>query len=286
MTIQTRYFDLDFPPEDSLPGPVSPIIFKNTPGIRIIPVVYIKKRVFERVSDDSIRSLAKAVYKLVSAISGSINQQAEGIQFDCDWTETTRDRYFLFLREYKSLSNGTVSCTVRLHQVKYPKVAGIPPVDYGVLMFYNMGEISAGEINSVYDRKTSEKYSPSLKTYPLPLDLALPIFSWALQLRNGHVIQLLNKMSFHHFENDSNFRKERNDRFMVVHSGFHGGYYFREADSVKVEKISKEDLFQIVDEVNTYSNREIRNLIFYDLDQKNIALYDENIYQELADQLH
>ncbi len=188
--------------------PVSPIIFDGSSiNYNIIPVVFIKKRVFERIREDNIESLAKSIYSLVSTVNHSIKKVPNRIQFDCDWTEKTRDKYFLFLRLYRSLSQSGISCTVRLHQVKYPGIAGIPPVDYAVLMFYNMGEINAGTGNSVYDKEIAKKYSPSIKSYPLELDLALPIFSWGLQLRAGRVIQLLNKMRFLQFETDSNFTK-------------------------------------------------------------------------------
>jgi hypothetical protein len=286
-TLQVRYFDVDFMPDDSLAKPVSPVVFESSLiGLNIIPVVYIKKRVFERIREDRIGSLAKSIYGLVSAISHSTKMAPDCIQFDCDWTEKTKGKYFLFLRTYRSVSKSGISCTVRLHQIKYPAIAGIPPVDYAVLMFYNMGEINAGTGNSVYEKEIAEKYSPFIKSYPLALDLALPIFSWALQEREGRVIQLLNKMSYLQFENDSNFIRVSLNRYSVKRPCFHGGYYFRENDSVKVEQVSKESLIDIVEQVNVNSNHKIRNLAFYDLDQRNIALYDKNTFQEIRNRIY
>jgi hypothetical protein len=285
-TLQVRYFDVDFVPDDSIAKPVSPVVFESSLiDLNIIPVIFIKKRVFERIREDSINSLANSIFRLVSSISHSIKKAPDGIQFDCDWTEKTKEKYFLFLRSYRSLTKSGISCTIRLHQVKYPAMAGIPPVDYGVLMFYNMGDINTGAGNSVYQKEVAEKYSPSIKSYPLALDLALPIFSWALQLREGRVIQLLNKMSFPQFENDSNFIRVSLNRYSVKSACFRGGYYFRENDSVKVERVSKENLFDIVTQVNANSNHKIRNLVFYDLDQRNIALYDKNIFREIRSRI-
>lgn len=277
-----RYFDLDFPPEEKYPIPINPVIFYEKPlGLDIIPVIFIKKRLFERISADSISLLAQKVYRLVSNICLSIYQTPSSTQFDCDWTEKTRKKYFLFLQAYRSVCHSGLSCTVRLHQVKYPAMVGIPPVDYGVLMFYNMGEIDAGPNSSVYEKSIAEKYSPAIKTYPLDMDLALPIFTWALQLREGRVVQLLNKMSFAHFENDSNFNRISTSRYEVRHFCFLGGYYFREGDSVKIEHVREDDLINICDQVNQYTNHKIRNLIFYDLDRRNLSLYEKDIFEKL-----
>ena len=285
--IHIRYFDLDFPPEGKVPIPLIPVIFNEKPvNLGVIPVIFIKKRLFDRISIDSIPNLANKVFGLISEINRSIQQNPPGVQFDCDWSEKTKNKYFLFLRAYRALAKSGISCTIRLHQVKYAGIMGIPPVDYGVLMFYNMGEIDAGSGNSVYEKSIAEKYSPSIKTYPLTLDLALPIFTWSLQLRDGRVIQLLNKMSFAHFENDSNFNRVTATRYSVRNSCFLGGYYFRVGDSVKIEHVSEEDLMDISGQVNQYTNQKIRNLIFYDLDQRNLSLYEKNIIPEIRSRIY
>ena len=55
------------------------------------------------------------------------------VQFDCDWTESTRVQYFAFLRESRKLFSGwRVSSTVRLYQYKYPEKAGVPPIERGM----------------------------------------------------------------------------------------------------------------------------------------------------------
>ncbi|MEO5682666.1 MAG: hypothetical protein ABIQ88_08490 [Chitinophagaceae bacterium] len=283
-TLFTRYFDIDFLPADTSPKAIAPIVFATSNAITsILPVVYIKNRVFERLDTAGVTRLTERTLTLVNGINRRANTSPKEIQFDCDWTETTRDKYFLFLRGYKRIAHQPVSATIRLHQVKYPGRTGIPPVDYGVLMYYNMGSIDAGTGNSIYEKSTASKYNPSIKNYPLTLDIALPIFAWGLQVRDGKVIKLLNKMNFLHFENDTNFIKTDNDRFTVQHACFHGGYYFQENDVVKTEYTPEEDLLEIVKQVNRYSNGRIRNLIFYDLDKENLVLYEKNIFKEIMD---
>lgn len=264
--------------------PVQAITFDSAvaKNIRIIPVVFITNQVFEHIRTDSIQGLANSVYHLISEINRSQQINTSEAQFDCDWTESTKDRFFLFLKDYKILSNQIISSTIRLHQIKYPRRLGVPPVDYGVLMFYNMGKIEGDASNSIYEKSIAESYDPAIQNYSLSLDLALPIFSWALLIRDGKVIHLLNKMSFSDFENLPNFRRVQDNRYLVEKPVFAGGYYFMRSDEVKVEWVSADDLKEIVDQVNKYSNHKIRNLIFYDLDKKNLKLYENEVFKEIA----
>ena len=282
--LYTRYFDIDFPTADSAPGPIAITSFDSSSlSISIIPVVYIRNRVFEKLSLQASGGLSEKVFSLINGISKSIGQTPKLVQFDCDWTESTREKYFLFLKQYKAIATQSTEATIRLHQVKYPIQTGIPPVDYGALMFYNMGDIDAGNNNSIYDKSIAEKYSPYIKSYPLTLDIALPIFAWGLQIREGKVIKLLNKMNFLHFENDSNFMASGKGRYTARQACFHGGYYFQDKDEVKTEHVPEQDLLEIVTQVNRYSNHRIRDIIFYDLDKENINLYEAGIFKKIMD---
>ncbi len=167
--------------------------------------------------------------------------------------------------------------------MKYPERTGLPPVDHGVLMFYNMGNIDAGPGSSIYDRNIAHRYTPSLRSYPLTMDLALPIFSWSLQVRDGKVIQLLDKMTAGSFEKDTNFIRAGSKGFSARHAGFLHGYYFQANDVIKLESVSSTDLLEIVSEVNRHTNHRIRNLFFFDLDSQNLRQYDKDLFKEILD---
>jgi hypothetical protein len=187
-TLYVHYFDVDWPDTDAAPSPISPIRFAANPsGYSIVPVIFFQNRVFEKLGSTASLALAEKVLALVRRINLPAGIRAKEMQFDCDWTEQSRDNYFRFIREYHALSGLPLSSTIRLHQIKYSERAGTPPVDHGILMFYNMGNIDAGNGNSVYDRAIAHRYTPSLRTYPLILDVALPIFSCGLQVRDGRV---------------------------------------------------------------------------------------------------
>lgn len=229
-TLYVHYFDVDWSPADTAPVPSAPITFAISPtGYTIIPVVYFRNRVFERLDPAAIPSFTADIFSRVRAINASQHVQNQETQFDCDWTEKTKTTYFGFLREYHRISVQSLSAAIRMYQLKYPDRTGIPPVDYGVLLYYNRGSTDTGNARSVYERALTHRYAPSLRSYPLTLDIALPIFAGSRNAKDG------------------------------------------------------EDLLEIITDINHHSNHHIRNLIFFDLDERNLQLYDRNVFKEVLD---
>ena len=282
-----RYFDIDMDAGDAQPKPVAPISFDTTKlFFSITPVIYIKNRVFEKLDSSGVSKLCNNVFKMVKAIDQSIHKNPGEIQFDCDWTVGTMEKYFLFLRQYKIISKQIISTTIRLHQVKYPKITGIPPVDSGVLMYYNMGTIGTGANSSIYEKSIADKYNSFIKKYPLKLKAALPIFAWGQLISEGKVLKLLNGMNYTDFVSDTNFVLIYKNRFTVKHPNFHGGYYFKQNDEVKIEQVPEEDLMEMIDQLNREAWGHINQIIFYDLDESNLELYDKNIFKKMVDRLN
>jgi hypothetical protein len=284
--LYVRYFDVDLKPGETQPAPVSPIQLDTAiRAYQVAPVIFIKNRTFEQLPAAAVPALAKNVFALVTQINQAQNLTTREIQFDCDWTERTRDLFFQFIRAYRALADQTISATIRLHQVKYKERTGIPPVDYGVLMYYNMGAITGDNNNSIYDRAVANRYNSYVRSYPLPLDVALPVFSWGLTIRDGKVVELLNKIDFTQFENDSNFIPRglgiNKNRYLAKHACFKAGYYFRERDEIKQEHVSADDLLEITDQINKYSNHRIGKLIFYDLDSTNLIQYEKDFLEKV-----
>ena len=185
-TLYVRYLDVDWPDTIPAPAPISPVRFATLPtGYTIVPVIFIRNRVFEKLDSAPSRALAEKILALVRRIDVAAHLQPAETQFDCDWTEHSRDNYFRFIRQYHALSGLTLSSTIRLQQIKYADRIGVPPVDHGILLFYNMGNIDAGTGNSIYERTIAHRYTPSLRNYPLLLDLALPIFPMNVQAQDG-----------------------------------------------------------------------------------------------------
>lgn len=173
--LYVRYFDVDRADSDSLAQTSSLIRFDQLPsGYAIVPVIRLHNNVFEHLDSAALPALAARVLALVRGINASAHLNTAETQFDCDWTQSTRDNYFNFLRRYGVLSGSVISSTIRLQQLNADH-NGVPPVDHGVLIFYNMDNADTPVRNPAYERPVAHRYTPSLRSYPLSLDLALPI---------------------------------------------------------------------------------------------------------------
>lgn len=285
-TLFVRYFDIEFNATDPAPHPVGVIRFNDSISQVIVPVVYIKNNVFEKSDSAAIVTLASNANTLISQINRFNNLHVSELQFDCDWTDKTQKKYFYFLSLFKDTFHVPISATIRLHQIKYKERTGVPPVRYGVLMYYNMSDIDASGRSSVYDKNTAAKYNSFIKQYPLPLVPALPIFTWGIQIRDNKVVALLNKMSAGHFAGDSNFTLVKDNRFVAKNACFKGGYYFKKDDEVKIENINKDQLMEMSDDIVFNPKFPATKVLFYDLDSINISQYEEGIFKKVAGNMH
>jgi hypothetical protein len=140
--LYVRLFDVTYNEESKQPIPSALIsrIDRFPANMEPIPVVFITHEALAATSDSSITTLARDISKLVFQIVGPLDSRIREIQIDCNWSSGTRERYFTLLTALNSLARGRIlSATIRLHQVKFSEKTGIPPVDRGMLMIYNMG---------------------------------------------------------------------------------------------------------------------------------------------------
>ncbi|WP_337967604.1 hypothetical protein [uncultured Flavobacterium sp.] len=276
-----RYFDISLNPENQQPIPLSPIRFQqNVNNFNIVPVVFIQNKVM--LSPDlDIDDLAQKTFSLVEKINATNKIQCNEIQIDCDWSLNSKENYLKFIERFKKLSQKKLSATIRLHQVKYFKKTKIPNVDSGVLMYYNMGTIAPDSLNSIYNKKVADRYLKSLKKYPLHLDLALPIYSWGVHIRNQKVIGLRSKINESELKKDQNFEQINAIFFKVKQSNYKNGIFYEENDLLKIEEISPEDLLEMADELDENLDQKPKEIIFYDLDEFNLKNYEKNIFEQV-----
>lgn len=281
--IYIRYFDVDVHSKTSQPYPLSPVLFQDVlQDIEVVPVVYIKNNVFA-LKDIDLEETAHNIYDYIDQINRKNGFISKEIQIDCDWTLQTRDVYLKFIEIFKGISDKQLSATIRLHQVKYYKKTKIPDVDRGVLMYYNMGKIAPDSLNSIYDRRIAESYIESLKTYPLPLDIALPVYSWAIHIRDNKVIDLISKTDVADFQKDTNFVETGKHFFKVKNNTIRSGKYFKTNDVFKIETITKQDLLEMGSDLKKHLKETPKEIIFYDLDTFNFKEYnnDKSFFQKV-----
>ena len=277
-----RYFDIGLHPKNKQPIPISPIHFQeNISNFNIVPVVFIQNKVMLQPNLD-IDDLAQKTIHLVEQINAKNKIVCQEIQIDCDWTLKSKDHYLKFIERFKKLSQKKLSATIRLHQVKYFKKTKIPNVDSGVLMYYNMGTIAADNENSIYSRKIAAKYLKSLKKYPLHLDFALPLYSWAVHIRNQKVIGLRSKLNAGELKKDNNFEQVNALFFKVKHSNYKNGVFYEENDLLKIEAVTSDNLKEMAQELEENTAQAPREIIFYDLDEFNLKNYEKNIFEQVV----
>lgn len=163
-----------------------------------VPTVFVKNEVLKNLNGEELKELADNMVFLIQEYSSFTEDELifEEIQIDCDWTKTTKDNYFALLKEIKKLSGKKISCTLRLYPYAYPDAMGVPPVDRVMLMCYNLeNPLTNPDKNSILDNNELEKYIKGKKKYPLPMDIALPVFSWTLHYKNNTFHQLINLSS-------------------------------------------------------------------------------------------
>ena len=196
-----RFFDVDINKNEEFSdecAPVATISFGYSApdfhGCDVVPVVFITQEAIVKYlsfTDD----MAHRLYAMCK--KNSIN--IEEVQFDCDWTKSTQEAYFQFLKDIRPAlkkyfaKDIKLSSTIRLHQLsKMP-----PEVDYGVLMCYNTGNFKDYNTNnSILDIENVKPYVKYLKTYKLPLVLALPTYSWFVEFDENKDFVKLNQQTY------------------------------------------------------------------------------------------
>lgn len=266
-----RYFDMTLKERKAIPK--NPIIFNQKPQIEtIVPVVFIKNEVMLE-PNINLKELAEKTNNYIKQINTKYSIRCNEIQFDCDWSIKSKAHYFEFINLFKKITTNKISATIRLHQIKYVLKTGYPNVDKGILMYYNMGKIGEDSSNSIYNRSLASKYLNNIKGYPLKLNVALPIFSWGIQIRDHQVLALLNKVDRMPFENDSHFIQLKPDYYRANKSFIKMDRYFKTGDIVKVESISLKNIKEMANDLKENMAFMPEEIIFYDLDEFNTKNY-------------
>jgi hypothetical protein len=152
--------------------------------VEIVPVTYITLEALRAMSGQEREYAELITDRLLAMCSHNECGEIREVQFDCDWTATTKGIYSSLCQHTNNLLSDkgiNLSITVRLHQLG----ENPPPADKGVLMLYNTGAVKDIRTNnSILDIADIKPYLRSAE-YPLPLDFAYPTFSWGVKFKNG-----------------------------------------------------------------------------------------------------
>lgn len=273
--LYVKFFDIDR--GDSFPVPQATIVWRDDApaNVSIIPCVFITNRTFYGLEAKQVSALAEKVGQKITTLWQQTGRETlpQEVQIDCDWTEGTREAYFSFLRSLARYvpSETRLSATIRLHQAKFPDRTGVPPVDRGMLMFYNIGEVSEpGESNSILNLPAARKYLTDYTAYPLPLDLALPLFHWGVLFREGRMIRLINQLEASDLTDTTRFRLLDTNLYEVKKSTYLNGQYLYQSDQLRLEGVELESLRAISQLIHQNFASSNYKLAFYHLDSETI----------------
>jgi len=237
---------------------------ERTMAVELVPVVFITNRTMLNCDSTQLHVLAEKLHRKLDALCGGAYAE---VQFDCDWTARSRDTYFSFLRMMRARLGRDLSATVRLHQYKDPEGTGVPPADRGMLMLYNVEDVKTyGPHNSIFNADAARPYFSGAGTYPLPLDVALPAYSWLVHYRNGRFVRIENSDLVDEVDTLENFRRGPDGLFHVVKETERWwGESLHIGDELKLERMDSTSIMQAVELARSAVNSDTVRVVFFDL---------------------
>lgn len=306
-----RYFDVDWSPTLEMPVPVGELVLDeyyekpNSTKIadyQVVPTVYLVNRVFEK--NFNADSLAAKISRKINDFSQSLSWQINGwttdyakaedpydwslpdsltpeylfrqriteIQLDCDWTPKTRDRYFQFLQAMKRANPSMeISCTVRLHQFRDQEKAGIPPVDRGTLMCYNVAPPKdVATRDAIFDTDLVNGYLKNGE-YPLALEAALPLFSWGALFHENQFKGLAAGLSEAEVKGNPLFEPVSEGKYRFKQDTVFADVYMRAGDLVRLDEPTPSEIKQIAKRLGEI--KAVKNISFFDWNPSKIREY-------------
>ncbi len=286
--IYVKFFDVDWDEGTQKPMPYATLQPKGAldSTFKIIPTVFITNRTFEKLDGYDLNTFENNVHNKITQLVYCFHSpfKIEEVQIDCDWNESTRDKYFHFLKELKRDFDPDVklTSTIRLHQVKYFEKTGVPPVDRGMLMFYNMGDVTKlGNHNSIFNSKDASRYLTKFDKYPLPLDLALPVFSWAAVYRQGKLIQLISDFE-PTLSNNKYLSEIKPNIFKVAKSIEMKTFLAKPGDVIKFDITDPETTLEAARLIRSHLKDSV-SVVLFDYNNLNLKRYNEEAFEDIFD---
>ncbi|MBK8519835.1 MAG: hypothetical protein WAT20_15660 [Ferruginibacter sp.] len=289
-TIYLKFFDVDWDEVTRKPLPVAKLQAARDElqgGITIIPTVFITNECIQKIDTSQVKQLAENMYSLILEIKKSIGIDAiPEIQIDCDWTEATKEKYFLLLKNFKlQTPDSRLSCTIRLHQIKFFSKTGVPPVDRGLLMCYNMGNLkNPATNNSILETQELKKYTGNLSRYPLPLDVAFPLFNWKVLYRNNMYSGLIQGLPDAVFSNS--FCTRTGNRYRILKDTLLLGYDLRKDDLLRDEQSDIKEVLAAAREISRHLKNTPLRVSLYHLDSVILNKYSTHELESIYNSLH
>lgn len=269
--LYVHFFDVDWDSKTQKPVPKAAVQFKQKTTLPIVPTVFITNKTLQHLGQNELNALARNILSKVHSICDENELVFDEIQLDCDWSGSTKQSYFYFLKQLKKQlpANCQLSATIRLHQLKFSEVTGIPPVDKGLLMCYNVDDWKdETTTNSIFDPKVVEQYLTDFTGYALPLDIAVPIFSQIIVYRNHRFLTFFRNLDKQIFESSFFLKKSpKQNIYVAQRDSLMNGFSIRNGDVFRLEMPDWEGQQTISERLLKQIPTDTVNFILYHLDK-------------------
>lgn len=291
--VYVRFFDVDRCYDAKSVETIVPeatIAFNDTfpKEIELVPTVYIT---YDAISAMRFKETeyAEKILRRVEAICRSKGICFRELQLDCDWTKRNRDYFFRLCEAMKERldSSQSLSCTIRLHQLAQTP----PPVDKGVLMVYNTGNLmDVTEENSIFSYRNIEPYlrDSRLSAYSLPLDVAYPAYGWSLVYNKGgdgkyHFNRITKRTDFSSY---AALKKTGHNMYEAISDidlsdGNQSPDYIFEGYRIRVERPESKEILKVKELIDRKLGNRQHNNILYHLDETQFSHYSDNEISEI-----
>ncbi|AXY76252.1 hypothetical protein D3H65_20645 [Paraflavitalea soli] len=294
-----KFFDVVWDPTGLRPMPVAKVQLSDSTSIwlsrhpvEIIPTVFITNECMQLIDSSNVAILADRLHDLMAAIANQLpdNSSIHEIQLDCDWTATSKNNYFSLLTRLQALpffQQKEVSATIRLYQCKYKQKTGVPPVGRGLLMCYNMGNLKSQHTrNSILEAAELEKYIGNLQEYPLPLDVALPLFDWKVLYQDHAYKGLIQGLPDSLLQQKGISRKTGSNTFTILLDTILNGYPLKKGDDIRQEDASFAEIMQATRLLRSKLVTPKITVALFHLDSLTLHKYSTYELEEIFDSLH
>lgn len=248
-----------------------------------VPVVFLTERTMRQCDTEQLTTLAD---KLVRKLDQLCPQGYDELQLDCDWSAHSSAHFFTLVRWMKERTGRPVSVTIRLHQYRHPELTGVPPADRGMLMLYNVEDVKRAEgRNSIFNAEAAAPYFSGARPYPIPLDIALPAFSWVLHFRQDRFMGIrepsdmddLVEQGVCHNDSAGWYSVVKEDEDHWWSDGLHVG------DRLHWERTDSTALMEAVRLARTAANDDTVRVSFFDLQAYDRPVYDHATFEQAWD---
>lgn len=268
------------------PVPIATIKFESAvpDSLEVVPTVFITLDALKRCEGNEAEMAGKILKRVSAICSYNDIKNVQEVQFDCDWTSSTRGIYKKLCEAAKEIlheQHKELSGTIRLHQV----AEAIYPFDRGVLMLYNTGTIkdpdtgnsiiSYEDINKYLGvKKRINKFKEARKNNCSIIDFAYPTFSWGVVYHEDGKFDGL--IDIFEFENQEWLSKESETKYVVTDRQCYNGKWYWEGQFIRTEYSDIKEVLKVKDLVNHTLRDDKSSNIIYHLDSKNLFKYSDN----------